>query len=120
VAPCPIGPGDKLYLITRRDLSPGLQLAQAVHGALEVAKAEPHIVAEWLTASNYLVILSAHDVEELQALRTRLLAGRLTVHDVTEPDLDGELTALVVLPHPEARRYLSPFPLALKATVDSS
>lgn len=100
-------------MITRRDLPPGLQAAQAVHGAFEVASSCDS-VQRWLDVSNYLVILSAADEADLQALAGRMRSAGIYVCEVHEPDLDNELTCLVVLPHPENRRFLSAYPLALK------
>ena len=106
--------GDKLYVVVRRDVPPGLQLAQAVHGAFEAAVAEPERVTDWVGNSNYLVVLSAADEQALAALAGKLATNHVDFLQVREPDCNDQLMAVVVYPHPEARRMLSALPLALK------
>ena len=89
-------------------------MAQAVHAAFDVAVADPLTVRDWAIISNYVVVLSVADEPALATIAAELRARHVSVREVTEPDLDNQLTAIVVLPHPEAHKVLSKLPLALK------
>jgi hypothetical protein len=52
---------NKLYVLVRQDLSPGLQLAQAVHAAVEYTLAHPDEVAK----TPNVVVLSVRGEDEL-------------------------------------------------------
>lgn len=102
----------KLYVITRRDLSPGDQAAQAVHAALAFCLENLDVSRPWYRDSNYLVILSVPDESALLAL-SELAAGKRWLQ--REEDLDDQATALVLEPDNAAnRRLLSSYPLAFK------
>lgn len=105
---------DRLYVVTRRDLPPGLQAAQAVHGAFAFAHLFPALTANWLAESNFLVVVTAADEFELALLLDRAAAADIARLPVREPDLDDQLMAVVLEPGPTARRLCSSFPLALR------
>lgn len=103
----------KLYILVRRDLSPGNQAAQAIHGALAFSVEYPEITIPWHRDSNYLVVLSVPNEATLLALAEKY-AGKKH-HLVREPDWNDVATALVVEPDNDFNRHtLSAFPLALK------
>lgn len=52
---------EKLYVIVRADLSPGLQIAQAAHAARAFHAEHPALEAAWYAASNTLAVLSVQD-----------------------------------------------------------
>ena len=58
----------KLYIITRSDLSPGLQIAQSCHALREFIEIHPEIDKAWYKDSNYLVILSVNNEFSLELL----------------------------------------------------
>ena len=104
-----------MYIVTRADLTPGQQLAQSAHAAFEFSVKYPDIVKTWNDASNNLVCLSTPSEIDLLALSECLLhVGITQMIRVVEPDLDDELTAIAIAPHPEVHRLLSNLPLALK------
>lgn len=100
---------DRLYVIGRADLAPGLRAAQLGHACIAwtVAHGPP---------PENLVLLEVADLGALLDLQGELghldPEGHVRFH---EPDLGGELTALATA-HPEARRALSSLPLAMRST----
>lgn len=103
----------KLYIIVDARLEPGMQAAQAVHAAFDLAQAYPLPIGEWYRQSNYLVILSSPDLSAD--------AERIEAHDLTymvrthEPDLPGNpLVAIAIVPSPHVGRLVSELPLALR------
>lgn len=103
-----------MYVITRANLTPGLQAAQVTHAAFEFSLKYPDITSQWNERSNYLVILQVIDEASLLALAHRAAEEdhpHLLVHD--EDVGDNEATALAVAPG-EFHRALSALPLALR------
>lgn len=83
-----------------------------VHVAFEFALEFPELALAWHTISNYLVCLSVEDLFELEALQTRLSKDFKTI-PFYEPDLDNEMTAFAIEPHPNVERKVSSIALAL-------
>lgn len=104
----------KLYLITRRDLPAGAQAVQAAHALTKFIEEHPEGYHQWYRHSQYIGFLSVHDLASLERLCSRLDGLGIAYSRFTEPDLDGVLTAIAVEPTPEATRYLSDVPLAMK------
>jgi peptidyl-tRNA hydrolase len=101
---------EKLYIVVRADLKPGLQAAQACH-ALRLFSAEhPEEDRAWYEGSNNLVLLQVPDERELLALREK--ADGCPASLFREPDLGGEATALAF--GPAARKTVSNLPLLLR------
>lgn len=95
-----------LYVVVRKDLPPGLQMAQACHAAFAYGFYGSDDVGD------NLVALGA-SLDELTALAKA--AERLNLSHVSfrEPDLGDELTALALSGN--ARALVSQLPLALRA-----
>ena len=104
---------NKLRIIVNNELSPGLQLAQAVHAARSFADKYPNIEQRWYEESNYLVVLSTN-YTHLQSLTNN--CDEQEIHHIcfTDPDLGPKITALAIGPGREGRRLTSSLPLALK------
>lgn len=100
--------------MTRRDLRPGLQAAQVAHAAFTFSYEHRALTTQWLEESNWLVILSVADESELERLGDEAHDRYLPVTWFHEPDLDGQLTAIAIAPHPHTEALLSSLPLALK------
>jgi homospermidine synthase len=49
----------RLRIVTRADLAPGLQIAQAVHAALAWQAEHPGLGATWMATSNTVAVLVA-------------------------------------------------------------
>jgi peptidyl-tRNA hydrolase len=106
-----------LYLITRRDLTPGFQACQASHAAFQFAVMHPDVVRTWHTDSNFLVILTVEDEDALLGLADEASERGLTYTVFVEPDLNvphGEYTAMALEPSPDAEKLVANLPLALR------
>lgn len=106
-----------MYIAVRSDLTPGLQLAQAVHAAFHFFAEWPSMSSQWLDESNYLVVVSVRDEQALAELAARAVEEGLARTLVREPDLDNSLTAVALQPGEEARRLCANYPLALREPV---
>ena len=106
----------KLYLVTRKDLSAGQQLAQTCHSLAQFSYDYPEDFREWVEKSNYIVVLSTENEESLKDIINQLKDNDLDHSVFVEPDLDNQVTALAISPkHTDwASRYLSSLPLAMK------
>jgi hypothetical protein len=101
----------KLFLVTRRDLSPGQQAVQAAHALQEFNHQHPGLAKEWYECSNTLAFLSVENEKALGVI-LRKARDRLTpISAFREPDRQNELTALAI--GPEGRRLVKDLPLAL-------
>jgi len=101
---------EKLFVVIRSDLAPGLQLAQSGHAIVAFQHSYPRIFEDWRDGSNNLVILSAEDEARLTALADHLTSKGVAVARFHEPDLGDQMTAISV--GPAGRRLLSSLPLA--------
>lgn len=106
--------GDKLYLVTRRDLTPGYQAVQSCHVMRQFTADHPSRDAEWFVNSNYLALLSVTDEVELMRLITLAKDHGLRWSAFREPDLGGQITAIAIEPHPLSAELCRSLPLALK------
>lgn len=90
-----------------------MQLAQATHAAFALSQAFPGEISQWYRKSNYLVVLSSHDLaEDADRIEQHPLNAVVRVH---EPDLPGNpLVAVACRPAPHVGRLVAQLPLALK------
>ncbi len=102
----------KLYAIVRGDLPPGLQAAQLGHALIGYVLARPGSAGHWYAQSSNLVCLAVPSEAALRELAGALIAQGLPTFCFFEPDLEDQLTA--VSTGPEAQRFLSNLPLALR------
>lgn len=102
---------EKLYVIVRGDLAPGLLCAQACHGMRAFQAAHPEAEAGWFHGSNNIAILSVQDEPSLVALLELLESSGAPVASFREPDIGDQLTAIATIP--KTRRALARLPLAL-------
>ena len=105
--------GDKLYVITRRDLSPGRQAAQSCHALRAFVQDWPEIDQEWYETSNYLVLLSVKDEKELRDLFHRAREIGLRGSWFLEPDLNNQITAIALEPGNRTSDFCAHLPLTL-------
>lgn len=103
----------RLHLIVRKDLPPGSQLAQIVHGQDEFRDAFPDHHRAWREESNTVVV---HHAENLPHLEEALAEAELVgvPHAVfREENLGLQPTCMVLNPYaPGAVRLARRFPLA--------
>jgi len=102
----------KLYVVVRADLRPGLQLAQSCHAVRLFTEEHPEADRAWFRDSNNLVCLQAESKEHLAKLAYDATNRCVPVSMFREPDLGGELTAIVI--GPAGGRMLGSLPLALR------
>lgn len=110
----PIKMGDKLYLVTRRDIAPGYQAVQSCHAMRQFTADHPDRDAEWYTNSNYLALLSVADEVELMRLIAAAKDAGLKWSAFREPDVGGQITAIAIEPHPKTAELCRTLPLAFK------
>ncbi len=103
----------KFYIVTRRDIPPGLMLAQSVHAARAFVDRHPDIDREWFTSSNNLACLEVPDEAALTALVKKAVCRDVPYAVFREPDMGGEITSVAF--GAEAKRIVSNLPLALRA-----
>lgn len=101
----------KLFTVVRSDLEPGLQCAQSIHAAILFSHQFPEIEKLWYESSNNIVVLSIPDEAELLSLFKKAEREGYQAVAFTEPDLDGELTAITL--EPVAYKLVANLPLAL-------
>lgn len=100
---------EKLYVIVRNDLSPGLQCAQACHAQHAFITKFPERAEAW---KGNLVVLQVSDEKELNELYRVLQWEHYPRVRFKEPDLGGQLTAIAT--SGDAYKWLSNLPLALR------
>jgi peptidyl-tRNA hydrolase len=105
----------RLYIITRSDLEPGYQAAQAVHAAIQFQIEHPEIQRDWFEKSNTVALLAISDETKLTALMRKAESIGVRVAAFREPDLGNQLTSIALEPTDYARRLCSGLPLTLGA-----
>ncbi len=103
--------GDKLYLVTRADLSPGSQAVQAVHAMREFVAWYPELDKLWYERSNFLAFLVVPNEEALSRLLKQAEGRLIPVVGFREPDLGESLTAIALASN--AKGLVRRLPLAL-------
>jgi len=106
--------GDKLYLITRADLSPGRQAVMMAHALREFTQNYPEIDRDWYTTSNYIAALAVPDVNDLTSLFETANSLNLAVAPFYEPDFNDELSAIAIQPSSLTVNLCKKLPLALQ------
>lgn len=110
-----IDPGPpRFYILVRRDLSPGLQLAQSVHAAIQFTQEWPDLAEPWYCESNYLVVVSVENEDALKDIADQARELNVRYSITTEPDLDDTWTAVALQPGETARLICACMELALK------
>jgi hypothetical protein len=105
--------GDKLYLVTRRDLAPGYQAVQSCHATRQFTSDHPELDGEWFEKSNYMCLLSAENEIELMRILVLAKDHGLRTSAFREPDVGGAITAIALEPHPKSQELCKQLPLAL-------
>ena len=104
----------KLYIVTRSDLSAGLQAAQSCHALSKFYEEHRIIASKWYNESNYICLLACKDVDHLTLVKVILENNNLNISVFYEPDLNNVITAIAVEPSDISRRLLANLPLALR------
>lgn len=106
--------GDKFFLVTRRDISPGYQAVQSCHAIRQFTADHPDVDAEWFKNSNYLALLSVDNELELMRLLVQAHDLGLRCSAFREPDVGGAITAIAIEPHHKAAELCKSLSLALR------
>jgi peptidyl-tRNA hydrolase len=101
-------------VITRSDISPGRQAAQAAHAAIDFCFEHFDTAKRWNINSNYLIMLSAKDEEHLYRLIEKAEREEIKYTLFREPDLGDTITAIAMEPGEKTRKACSSLPLMLK------
>jgi peptidyl-tRNA hydrolase len=109
---------DKLYVIVRADLDPGLQIAQSCHAMRQFVACHPEVEMSWFTGSNNIAILQVPGEAELRALADRAEACGIEHAVFQEPDLDNAETAMALAPR--GRRLVGQLPRALRPQLQAA
>ena len=88
---------NKLYVVTRRDLSPGYQIVQSCHAVESFARAFPWEVDFHLKVGDTMVCLAARNESDLFELFVIMKATGASTIAFWEPDIN-EYTAFAVAP----------------------
>lgn len=105
--------GDKLYIVTRKDLSPGYQAVQSCHALRQFTEEHPEIDKAWFDKSNYLALLSVDNEQDLLNLIEQAENLNIKFSIFREPDIDNAITAITLAPCDASRRICSKIKLAL-------
>lgn len=105
---------DKLYLVTRKDISPGYQAVQSCHALRQFTAEHPEVDEQWFKTSNYLCLLSVKDEEELYSLVCKAKNNNIKVSVFREPDIENQITAIALEPCEGAKELCKNLRLALR------
>lgn len=99
----------KLFIVVRADLPIGLQMAQAIHAAVQYVREDPHeLTSKWYETSNNVIV---KHVPDEQALAKLVHGYGWQAQVFSEPDLGGAWTAAAFMGE-GANAYLRELPLA--------
>jgi peptidyl-tRNA hydrolase len=104
----------KLFIVVRADLDPGLQMAQAVHAAVQWVIEGPDLSSIWHRKSNNVVVKHVPDEAALLALADKAEDRRCVVERFQEPDLANAVTAVAIV-GTGANALLRELPLAFQS-----
>lgn len=89
--------GNRLYIIGRSDLKPGLRAAQLVHVGIDFAGYHGPALFDWEVDGGVLVLLEVPGMAELEALQKRAFNTRgIWSCAFYETDLDNQLTGVAL------------------------
>jgi hypothetical protein len=101
---------ERLIIVVRADLDPGLITAQVGHAVAAFAVAFPGVLRSWHLNDRNIVVLASRDELHLRELYQKLAPDTLSAC-FSEPDLNDELTAFACS---QAPKQFSSLPKALK------
>ena len=104
---------NKLIVVTRKDLNPGYQIAQAGHAIAQFVLDHPEQANQW--NNNYLICLSVENENQLNNLSVKIQAEGIPMSYFLEPDIGNQLTAISFIGTEKAGKLTSSLPLALKS-----
>ena len=105
---------EKFRIVTRRDIHPGAQMAQANHSEAKFEVEYPAQFKDWYENSQYIACLSIEDEKSLLALAEKLRKKGVAVSVFREPDYNNQATSIAIESCETAARFTTHLPLALK------
>jgi hypothetical protein len=102
----------KLYIVTREDLTPAQQAVQAAHALTEYLVQHKEGAFSWYSTSNILALLAVPTEDSLSRLVDKAHRKGLMISEFREPDRSNELTAAAF--EPKAKSLLRNLQLALR------
>lgn len=103
----------KLFILVRADLPTGLQIAQAIHAAIQWVIEDPDISSVWHQKSNNVVVKHVANEAALLELAAEGERRGLVVEAFKEPDLADATTAVAIVGG-RANALLRELPLAFE------
>jgi peptidyl-tRNA hydrolase len=110
----PIEANDKLYVVVRKDLTPGQMMAQSLHVAFAFARQHRHLTDQWIDISNYICALEIDNEHHLLGLLRRAEEKGIVHSIFREDDMDNALTAIALAPGTASKELCRGLKLALK------
>jgi peptidyl-tRNA hydrolase len=104
----------RLYVVVRQDIAPGLQIAQSCHSCLHFQLEYPHLTSAWMRTSDYICILGTDNEASLQKLIDKAKSLDIRHYVFIEPDLGNQATAVCFEPNEASKKLCSNLKLALK------
>lgn len=101
-----------MYVVVRKDMTPGQMACQAAHALADYAMYHRARFEVWQAVSNHICILEVADSSELLELACKLRMENFELTVFAEPDLGNQATAFCV--GPEAKSFLRKLRLAFK------
>ena len=95
-------------------MKPGVQASQSLHSSHQFLFEHPTLSKNWFINSNYLVLLSVENEQQLVDLTLKLSHLNIPFSKFYEPDLNNELTSVSFLSDSVTKRITSGMPLLLK------
>ena len=89
--------------MTRSDIHPGLQAAQAAHAAFQFSVEHPEAMSAWYSGSNYLILLNVPDEDALLGWADIAFKEGVEYSLVYEPDIDGHTSIAIAPSHLSAK-----------------
>ena len=86
--------GDKLYIVTRKDIDPGYQAVQSIHAMRQFSAEHKEADELWFKESSYLALLAVENEKELLRLAIKAYSQNIKFSAFFEPDADNEVTAV--------------------------
>lgn len=100
-----------MVVVTRRDLSIGMQSVQSGHALADFIMQHPQEASSWHQLSNYLIFLSAEDESSLEKLIRKAESKGIKYTAFREPDIDNQITSVAFEPCEATRKLVSSLPL---------
>jgi peptidyl-tRNA hydrolase len=89
-------------------------MLQSAHAAVDFQHQHPEIAKKWNSQSNYLIILSVENEEQLLKYLEKIKYRGIKHTAFREPDIGDQLTAIGIEPGENSKKLTSRLPLALR------